>query len=143
MRVINIVIILSFLTACVAVPGIIEKKSYNDECELLTKKMHINVKAPPLGVFSDITEHPILTTEAGLIVLAASSIPFSASLVVSGSIVLTGNTLHWLERYGRCHTDVVEAQTRELLNVDEIKTVELNSNEFLECNVKSGKCIIW
>lgn len=30
----------------------------------------------------------------------------AGSFVVSGSIVLIGNTLHWLEYQGRCNNDV-------------------------------------
>lgn len=41
--------------------------------------------------------------EAAAVCFAALGIVIPAgSLVVSGSIVLTGNTLHWLEYHGTC-----------------------------------------
>jgi hypothetical protein len=40
--------------------------------------------------------------DACLLQLTAGTVIFAASALVSGSVALVGNTLHWIERAGKC-----------------------------------------
>lgn len=52
--------------------------------------------------------------EALLIVVAAIPV---GSFIVSGSIVLVGNTVHWLEQQGRCDDGVIQTGLNKFLNL--------------------------
>lgn len=65
---------------------------------MVTRKMTLESKS--LGAF-DCSD---TTPELCLVVLIG--VP-AASLVVSGSVVLAGNTLHWMEYHGRCEQGLV------------------------------------
>lgn len=76
--------------------------AYDDECELGYRKMVLTV------------EHESLLTGGGCYdgsscgeLLLAGLIVTPASAIVSGSIMLVGNTIYWIEKQGRC--DVEEA----------------------------------
>lgn len=45
--------------------------------------------------------------DAGICMFSVGVVIPLGSLIISGSIVLIGNTLHWLERSGRCQLKVV------------------------------------
>jgi hypothetical protein len=40
--------------------------------------------------------------DACLLQLSTGAVVFAASLLVSGSVALVGNTIHWIERVGKC-----------------------------------------
>jgi hypothetical protein len=86
------------LTSCVFLPETSENQQYYNECEMATKKL--TLKADVSKKYSmcggkDLKDEP-------LICLLASGVVASASIVVSGSIVLIGNTIHWLEYKASC-----------------------------------------
>ena len=81
------------LCACMTVPVI--DHSRPGPCPMLTRELTLTVvemrDAYKCGQVNDC-----------LAVLALGSALFVASTVVSGSVVIVGNTLHWMERNGRC-----------------------------------------
>ena len=93
------VIILSLgLSGCVVVPRVAEKQPYLEKCDLMTKKMKLS--AADLGPVKCNSYECLL----GLIGVPATT------FVVSGSIVLVGNTIHWLEYQGRCENSEFSQQ---------------------------------
>jgi len=61
------------------------------------------------AVASDCHEPECLLVVAPIVAISVGS------LVVSGSIVVSGNTIHWIEKQGRCQTSLTQ-QTIEGLN---------------------------
>lgn len=53
--------------------------------------------------------------EGCLVILALYGGVTAGSAVVSGSVVLVGNTLYWLEKKGRCNMPAVARATSEFL----------------------------
>lgn len=84
---------LALLQACVAYP-----KQVNDiddkRCELMSRSHQLKVNSNGLKILTN-TGDPF-----GALLL--SGIVFSVSSVVSGSVVVIGNTVHFLEKQGRC-----------------------------------------
>ncbi|NQZ89416.1 MAG: hypothetical protein HRT54_17710 [Colwellia sp.] len=86
------------LTSCVFLPETADNQQYYDQCKMVTKKLtlkaNINKKHSLCGG-KDFKDDPIVC-------LVANGVIASASIVVSGSIVLIGNTIHWLEYKASC-----------------------------------------
>ena len=84
------------LSGCVFYPHRIPY--YDKKCEVTSHKYVLDAV-----VITDMGDCSGEQAKACLIVLAAVG---GASAVVSGSIVVVGNTIYWLERQGDCRTGV-------------------------------------
>ena len=85
-------LVLFFVSGCFYLPKFEESK--NDNCELVTKKMTIeNIGEFPQGC----------NDECLLIALGVAT----TSYIVSGSIAVVGNTVHWIEKKGRCEDSYI------------------------------------
>ena len=97
-----IIIVLIFLSSCVVVPkGINNSKDI--ECDLQSKELTLDVIGPDSGLDlgSSSLAGAIYVTSAGVFVISA---------VVSSSVVMVGNTIYWLERYGKCDENYIQDQ---------------------------------
>ncbi|MGB0941193.1 MAG: hypothetical protein ACPGUE_02270 [Marinomonas sp.] len=85
--------LISFLSGCIMVPKTHEFQE--PKCELITKELTVGLKELD---FSNRKMNPV-----GFIGLPfALAALFTASVVVSGSIVVAGNSIHWIEQEGIC-----------------------------------------
>ncbi|WP_207062158.1 hypothetical protein [Motiliproteus sp. SC1-56] len=82
-------IALLLVSGCVYYPRQIQ--AYDPACQIVARKLVLEGSSAGYINFS-------CTNEACLLPL----IPAAASAVISGSIVLVGNVIYWLERQGRC-----------------------------------------
>lgn len=90
--------LICFLSGCIMVPKTHEFQQ--PRCELITKKLTVTVKDLDLtqARHSNVNMNPV-----GLLGLPfALAFLFTASVVVSGSIVVAGNSIHWIEQEGTC-----------------------------------------
>ncbi len=78
-----------------------EYEKNDGDCELLSQESK-------LAVYGDIPSG--CNDEICLAAILASG---ASTLVVSGSIVLTGNTVHWLERQGKCEDSYLKRKANE------------------------------
>mgnify|MGYP000467262577 CR=1 FL=1 len=80
-----------FVTSCAFIPTTANQQPYYEKCDMITKKLTLGasqqVAFNDCGGVNDDIEECILA--AGILV--------PISFIVSGSIVLLGNTLHWSE----------------------------------------------
>ncbi len=92
----------------------------DQDCLLATKSMTLHMYTSEAlieeavdemveAIASECQEPECLLVVAPIVAISVGS------LVVSGSIVVTGNTIHWIEKQGRC-PDSVTQQTLEGLN---------------------------
>jgi len=95
MKHITFISILFFLSSCAMVPKFSENQTI-PSCDLVTKKMELDLIVIDddmcSGEEADVTIACLVT--AGFIM--------GATTIISGSIVLAGNTVHWLEKQGTC-----------------------------------------
>ncbi len=84
----------ALLQACVAYPKQVHDKDIK-RCDLVSKQYSLAVKR----VDRDIN---ISGSNDLFSILLVSGVVITASAVVSGSIVILGNTVHFLEKQGRC-----------------------------------------
>ena len=82
------------LCACIYVPVVDESESA--KCNTVTKSLSLD-KIDSEGAIS-----MRCRKEECAVVLAGVATISAGSAIISGSIVLTGNTLHWLEYQGTC-----------------------------------------
>lgn len=89
------------LAGCVVVPR--QTTSYNEDCQIVQKHLKLGVALltdkPPLDCSNEKECAMLLAVYAGVA---------AGTAVVSGSIVLVGNTVYWLEEQGRCDWPVAE-----------------------------------
>jgi hypothetical protein len=99
LKIIFIIFILLFcVSSCVFLPKTSAEQKYYNQCEMATKKLTLNAdisKKYSMCGGQDLKEEP-------LICLVASGVVGAASLVVSGSIVIIGNSIHWIEYKTSC-----------------------------------------
>ncbi|WP_299009029.1 hypothetical protein [uncultured Shewanella sp.] len=97
-RIVFILLFTQLLSACVFLPKVSSNQYQNGECHTVTKKLVLEEKIKmkySLCRAEDITHTPMFC-------LVLSGIVASTTAVASGSVVLAGNTLHWLEYQARC-----------------------------------------
>lgn len=98
-KIIAIIALSLFISSCVFYPKKIEY--YDDHCNIVSRKLVLETEkmngTSCSGSNSNDPESQIcLAYLAGIITLSA------ASAIVSGSLVVVGNTVYWLEKEGRC-----------------------------------------
>ena len=90
----------SLLCSCVVVPKKVEY--YDDDCRIVTKKYELTTEQySVLGNINQCSNEECVAEVTGAVFGAVVMVPFSA--VVSGSIVVVGNTVYWLEKQGNCN----------------------------------------
>lgn len=91
---VGIILCAASLCGCVFYP---QRVAYYDEdCGVRSHKLRLEAE-----VIGNLDNCQGEQAKACLVVIAAVA---SASAVVSGSIVIVGNTIYWLERQGACST---------------------------------------
>lgn len=96
MKLILILLSVVFVSSCAIAPSSSGKQKYYNECEMSTKKLSLEIIGDHNFCFSsaELSEYPACLLILGFI--------GSTSAVVSGSIVLIGNTVHWVEYQTTC-----------------------------------------
>lgn len=84
-------------SGCAFYPQVAEHQSYAEDCEMITRQLKLE---------SEVLGAPDCGDSAEACLVLYIGVP-AASLVVSGSVVLAGNTLHWMEYHGRCEQGLV------------------------------------
>jgi len=100
----------SLITAAIAGCAYPKASTYqeaHEQCHLVTKQLELDFDTE---YYKRSTATPCAVGCEGE-VLALVAIP-TITLVVSGSVVLVGNTLHWMEKEGRCD----DSTTHNLVN---------------------------
>jgi hypothetical protein len=101
----------ALLQSCIVLPKTVPED--NQECLLVTKSMTLDyhtsqemidetVDEMVQAIASDCHEPECLLVVAPFVAISVGS------LIVSGSIVVTGNTIHWIEKQGRCRESITQ-----------------------------------
>ena len=102
------------MAGCVtAIPA----KKEVSECELWSREWELNISKSYLPVL----QGPIHCAEPECLLVVALSlvaIPVT-SFVVSGSIVVVGNTVHWIEEQGTCEDSMIQESIDSLVQSTE------------------------
>lgn len=85
------------VTACAFYPSTSKLQDHADECNMATRSLDLDYETLSVNNCAGVG------AEGGVLCLAGMGVIIPVgSLVASGSIVLVGNTLHWLEYHGTC-----------------------------------------
>ncbi len=96
MKFIFIVLAVFLVSSCTYIPVSAKNQNYADECEMTTKKLSIKKISRGKSCFNNLKPKDLIDC------LVLSGLIEPASAVVSGSIVLVGNTIHWMEYQATC-----------------------------------------
>jgi hypothetical protein len=91
-------LLVSSLTGCMVTTQMVQH--YDDECHIVTKHVELN-KPEFSGINYCRDAADCIGSLVGLGVMSA------ASAVISGSVVVVGNAVYWLEKQGQCQRTAV------------------------------------
>jgi hypothetical protein len=77
----------SLLAGCIYYPRKVQ--FYDETCQIVTKKLVL--EGTSVGSYACVNEGCLI-----------AMIPAAASAIISGSIVVVGNVVYWLEKQGEC-----------------------------------------
>lgn len=100
------------MTACAFVPTVKSPDATQSACSFYTPEWTLGVKPIDERNFC----RGARGDDAGLCLLTVGVIIPAGSLLVSGSIVLIGNTIHWLEYQGTCEEAEIQQKLRSFKN---------------------------
>jgi hypothetical protein len=86
------------LSACIYVPVVDQHDAESSSCNTFTKSMSLET----VELQGNISQSGCRTGDCVATALAGVVVVTAGSAIISGSIVLTGNTIHWLEYQGTC-----------------------------------------
>ena len=107
-RLISIALILVNLSACAIYPKF--DNDANPQCDVFTRQFTLDIA---------IDDKTCTKSDNGgelLLCIGLSGVLFTASAVISGSIVIVGNTVHFLEQQGRCENSFLRRKLDKHLN---------------------------
>lgn len=102
-----ILVLLALSSSCAFVPEISEDQPYANQCDILTRDLTLSVteiKGKKCSADEDI----------GLCIAAYALIIPAGSFILSGSYVLAGNGIHWLEYQSRCEDGSIRKHIEKL-----------------------------
>lgn len=114
-RLIIVLFLSNLIISCAFTPDISKNQGYTKNCKMFTKKLSLGTQ-PIKGKLCNTGDDP----KACLYTLGVV-VPV-ASFIVSGSIVIAGNVIHWLEFQGTCEDSILRK------GIDDLKTLASNSN---------------
>lgn len=121
MRIFVVLVFSMLISACIALPA--TKENENSNCDLVSHEMYVDTVVLGMPDFSKSEGNG----EAELLVIGTGLAIYSVSWVISGSIVLIGNTILWLETKGKC-------------DEREFETIQITKDNDFVCNIDSGQC---
>ena len=101
MKTITIITIFFLISSCAVVPKFSED-SDNARCNLATKKMSLDIVGAKGGNLNGVKGEG-----AAVVAIAAAGV-FAISGIISTSIVIAGNTVHWIEKQGKCDDSFIQ-----------------------------------
>ena len=95
----------------------------NLDCQLLTRKLELEMSLESGGAMVEVMTQALSNCDRPecllVLPLAILTIPVTSG-IVSGSIVVVGNTIHWVEEQGRCE----DSLTQKTIGAFSTSTVE-------------------
>jgi len=102
MKQISIISLVIALSACIYVPVVDENKVSASSCETYTKSMSLKQLESQSGGRQGYWLNCSGNEKCYVALLTTVAVVSAGSVVISGSIVGTANTVHWLEYQGTC-----------------------------------------
>lgn len=97
MRSLNLIFIIALINGCTSKPVVVRDED-NLRCNLETKKRELIIREE---IKNSSSRSDVGNAINGLM-LAIGSVYSATTFIVSGSVVLVGNTVHWMEKQGKC-----------------------------------------
>ena len=105
-RISILIFIVSQLSACAVYPAI--DNEAENTCDVFTRQLTLDITDVDVNVCGNINNGSSI-----LVCLGVSGAFFVTSAVVSGSVVVVGNTVNFLEQQGRCDDSYLRRKVEE------------------------------
>lgn len=105
LKILSATLLVLALSACV-VP-VVDKPEASPACKTTTNSMSLQMANENIFVHGQCSDQACL---------AAALAVFAGSAIISGSIVLTNNTVHWLEYQGTCSDSYLNSVKQRFLD---------------------------
>jgi len=102
-KLIVLMLTMSMLSSCAVVPTFTDK-NIPQQCDIFTKEVELDIVSGFLEPTDSCSDEGCVT---GLIVMGGF---FASSAIISSSIYLIGNTVHYLEKSARCDDKLIKQQ---------------------------------
>jgi len=103
--------LLGLLSGCFTVHAVNNPEDV--QCNLVTKELEVRFSGELSNFYLDSnSRHNHINTSDEMMVLLVA-VP-AASLIVSGSVSVIGNVVHWVEKQGRCEDSAVRTFTSSI-----------------------------
>ncbi len=105
------IVVFLLLSACIYVPKIVEDRA--PSCELTTKKLELALDDQVSSFFLEegFPIHECQGDSCWVQLSVIAAVPIGTALV-SGTIVLVGNTVHWIEKQSRCEESFIQQRLK-------------------------------
>ncbi len=113
-----IMITLFFLSSCVVLPKKVQD-DYND-CQLTTRQLTLEVVGDPSETIDVLDQLNTACDNPACMLIVAPYITIGAGVtVVSGSIMVVNNTIHWIEKESVCDDGIIKNSTEAISQLAE------------------------
>lgn len=111
------------------VPQTVPDAKENENCQLITKKLRFSYSEELTDkIFDSLSTSQARHCNRPECLLAPLAVALAVpvgSAIVSGSIVVTGNSLHWLEKQGACEDSETQKSIKQLLEASKASGGEI------------------
>ncbi len=113
LKLISLFTLLAFLISGCFAPAIVADRA---ACQLVTKKLELVHFEKGSEILMQIASSDCHHAECLLFLLIGLPVISATSFIVSGSIVVIGNTLHWIEEQGKCNDSSTQTIINKMIN---------------------------
>ncbi|HIE00787.1 MAG TPA: hypothetical protein EYP59_10955 [Thiotrichaceae bacterium] len=113
LKLISLFTLLAFLISGCFAPALVADRS---GCQLLSQKLELVHFEEGTQVLMHISASDCDNAECLLFILIGLPVISATSFIVSGSIVVIGNTLHWIEKQGKCQESSTQRSIDRMIN---------------------------
>ncbi|MEP0354498.1 MAG: hypothetical protein ABJH06_04520 [Paraglaciecola sp.] len=102
LKIVTLTVVVVFCTSCVFYPTTSDNQKYSSNCSMATRMLELDSKYVGIVGGSSFDEKHINDEDDLKFFLVAEGFVSATTLIVSGSIAVIGNTIHWLEYQVSC-----------------------------------------
>ncbi|WP_339671888.1 hypothetical protein [Dasania marina] len=100
-------LLLALLSGCIFSPKTASQQPYSEQCNMQTRRLSLSTN----NISGSYVCHGSTGDDAKACLAAFGIVVPAGSFIISGSIVVANNSLHWLEYHGTCDQGLLNEVT--------------------------------
>lgn len=139
-----VIVVISMLSSCAVVVPTFNEANIPEKCDLFTKNIELDIISTKINLVN------CGNKMCGVLLFVSAGV-FDTSAIISSSIYLMGNTVHYLEKEARCNDQTIideqivefsnkmEAIGAEKIDEDKIQVFEVDTSLNEEPKIKASE----